>query len=560
MKTTKLTRTLLTGMMTCTMALTAVSVGSFVAPGTTQTVLADDTTPAPDTFTLNLHKLKVLDGREFENDGTTTIPGVDLPGLANVDFKIYNVTAQFYAAKDLPANQGKTNDEIAKLLSDGWDDDSPAGTLVDTITTNQNGVATKQQLATRTQVNGNMVHSVYMFVEVAGDANADHVISRPFILGMSEKLAKQPSVDLYAKNYGVEKDLLDDNGDALDDGYYSYNVGDELHYVSSSPIPTKRAMDAEEYTGLRFFDEMTHAGTDLVSIDAIYYQTTDADGNVTKHPVTAKFNQVFDLITSNDTGWVTSTRKFAGFDYSVDWKDTSSWIAEKRQALSDLINEIAGKQLYFSYTMTINNEATPYQSIGNKFYGYFTNKHGEDKTVDDAPEVETGGHKFVKKDAETKKGLNNAEFKIAKDINGVTKYAKLWLVSDDENVADIELTSDNGIYQPDKITWVDKDDATTIISGKNNSKDGQLAIYGLKEGTYQLVETKAPTGYTFKNANTEFTVEKATADTQELESENVLNYGNDPILPITGGIGIVSFLAVGAMAMGGALYYKKKKA
>lgn len=558
MKTTKLTRTLLTGMMTCTMALTAISVGSFVSPGATQTVLADDTTPVPDTFTLNLHKLKVLDGREFENDGSTEISGVNLPGLANVDFKIYNVTSQFYTAKNADANQGKTNDEIAKILSDSWDDDNPAGTLVDTVRTGTDGIASKE-LDTRTEVDGNMVHSVYMFVEIEGENNAAYVTARPFILGMSDDLAKQPSVDLYAKNYGVQKDLLDSNGDAIPDGYYSYNVGDELNYVSSSPIPTKRAMDAEEYTGLRFFDEMTHAGTDLVSIDDVYYQTTDADGNVTKHSVAANFNQAFDVITSNDSGWANSTREFAGFEYSVDWSDTSSWSAEKIKALSDLIDEIAGKQLYFSYTMTINNEATPYQSIGNKFYGYFTNKHGEDKTVDDAPEVETGGHKFVKQDAVTKKGLNNAEFKISKVINGVTKYAKLWVVSD-ENVADSELASDNGIYKPDKITWVDKADATTIISGKNGDKDGQLAIYGLETGTYHLVETKAPTGYTFKNANTEFTVEEAIATTQELESETVDNYGNDPILPITGGTGIVAFLAVGAMAMGGALYYKKKKA
>lgn len=551
MKTTKLTRTLLTGMMTCTMALTAVSVGSFVAPGATQTVLADDTTPAPDTFTLNLHKLKVLDGREFHNDGTTTIPGVDLPGLANVDFKIYNVTAQFYAAKDLPANQGKTNDEIAKLLSDSWDDDSPAGTLVDTVTTNTNGVATKE-LKTRTELNGNQVHSVYMFVEVAGTNNAAYVTARPFLLGMSDKLAKQPSVDLYAKNYGVEKDLLDDNGDALADGYYSYNVGDELNYVSSSPIPTKRALDAEEYTGLRFYDEMTHAGTDLVSIDDIY---VIKDGQ--KVSVKTDFETLFNKITSNDSGWKNTTRQFAGFEYDLNWTSLST---EAQVTFDRLIDNIAGKQLYFSYTMTINKDATPYQSIGNKFYGYFTNKHGEDKTVDNAPEVETGGHKFVKRDADTKEGLNKAEFKISKVINGETKYAKLWLVSDDEDVDDVELTSTNGIYKPDKITWVDKAEATTIISGKNGDKNGQLAIYGLETGAYQLVETKAPTGYTFKKATTDFTVEAAIATTQELETENVDNYGNDPILPITGGTGIVAFLAVGAMAMGGALYYKKKKA
>lgn len=320
-------------------------------------------------------------------------------------------------------------------------------------------------------------------------------------------------------------------------------------------------MDAEAYTGLRFYDEMTHAGTDLVAIDDIYYQTTAADGVVTKHSVATDFNQVFTLITSNDSGWANSTRKFAGFEYRVDWSDTSSWTAEKRQALTDLLDKIAGKQLYFSYTMTINKEATPYQSIGNKFYGYFTNKHGEDKTVDNAPEVETGGHKFVKRDADTKVGLNNAHFLISKVINGETKYAKLWVVSDDEDVDDVELTSTNGIYKPDKITWSTK--LTPPRSFLEKKWQPKWSISHLWVGNWGLSVSRNQSPnwlHVQKKANTDFTVEEAIATTQELESENVDNYGNDPILPITGGTGIVAFLAVGAMAMGGALYYKKKKA
>lgn len=557
MKSTKLTRTLFAGMMTCSMALTAVSVSSFVTPGATQTVLAESQPEIPAEFTLNLHKLEVFDGREIENDGNK-IPDLDLSGLAGVNFKIYNVTKEFYDARDDEKNKGKTNEQIAKLLSVNWDYGSPKGTLVDTVKTNGDGLATKQ-LATKTELDGNMVHSVYMFVEVADKTNPElintpHITAPPFLLGMSDELALQPSVDLYAKNYGVQKDLLGDDGEALIDGYYSYDVGDLLNYVSTSPFPTKRAITDDNYKSLRFYDEMTKAGTDYVSVDEIYVIK-----NGQKVQVKDEFEAVFTKITSDDSGWADGKRVNAGFDYTLDLTNLS---AEKQTLFNALLDTIGGQQLHFSYTMTINDEAEPYLSIGNKFYGQFTNDHGYQETVDDAPEVETGGHKFVKEDAKTEKGLNNAHFKITKELDGKTKYAKLWTTvkDDDGQDVEIELKSTNGIYKPSRISWVDEEDATTIISGKNGDKDGQLEVYGLEAGDYQLVETKAPTGYTFNDPITDFTVDKATVETQKLDSETVVNYRNDRILPITGGIGIVSFLAVGAMAMGGALYYKKKKA
>ncbi|WP_125711193.1 SpaH/EbpB family LPXTG-anchored major pilin [Lacticaseibacillus porcinae] len=548
MKTTKLTRTLLTGMMTCTMALTAMSVSTFVSPSVTHTVLADDKEPIPEEFSLNLHKKQVFDGFHFENDGSSSSwLDEEYAGLAGVDFEVYNVTQWFYDMKALPGNEDKTDDEITKMMSDAWDYDTPKGDYVSTITTDGNGTA-NTKLTTKTKVNNNMVYSLYMFVELTDEesSNAAFVNARPFTLGMNKKLATQPQVDLYAKNYGVLKDLVDEKDEALKDGYYSYNVGDDLTYISSAPIPDTKFMGEGGYTGFRFLDQMTLAGTDFVRVDDIYVMKGDE-----KFSVKEDFDAVTSFISSKDEGWQNDQRKHAGFEYNLDFSNWEEWTHEQLVILDRLLQNIGREQLFFKYTMKINEDATPYQSIGNKFYGYFTNQHDTYETVDDAPEVETGGHEFVKLDAETDDGLKGAYFKISRvGKDGKTEFAKL--LDDDNKV----ISSTDGIYKPAKIEWGSEADATEIVSADK----GHLAIYGLKTGTYNLKETKAPTGYTFEKANTEFKVYEASVATQTLKSESVFNTPGSSILPTTGGIGIVTFLAVGALAMGGALVYKKKQA
>lgn len=545
MKSTKLTRTLFAGMMTCSMALTAVAVPVFTGPTVTQA--ATETEDSPN-FTLNLHKKKVTDMTQTQNTGDK-IPTLDaLAGLNDIKFSAYNVTELFYQVK---AEEKLTdNKKVADLLSRDWETKyrALAGSPIDTQTTatvdNADGIASFT-LPKRTEALGNSMHSIFMFEELdlEGEGLKDiYLKSQPFLLGMNQTLADKNTVELYPKNYGATKDLVDDKDIPLEDGYYSYNVGDDVKYISTSPVPEGVNDPEFGYTSITFLDEMDKVGTSFKEITGISAGGVD---------VLEDFMKIGNPINSNEEGW---TGKFAGFQFTLKFSadDLTAMTPDQQKAMQDLLDKIAGKQLKFEYKMTINEEATPYLEIGNKFYGKFTQHNKEQVTTDDAPPVETGGILIRKQDSEDKKvGLKGAHFVIKKDTAEGIRYAKL-LDKDGE-----EIESTTGDYIPNEVEWKEKlEDATTIISGDQ----GHLLVHGLKAGSYKLEETQAPTGYKWTEKETTFTVDEAKVNIQDIGKHEVNNDPDDEMLPITGGIGIVTFLAIGAMAMGGAVYYKKKKA
>ncbi|WP_301405597.1 MSCRAMM family protein, partial [Enterococcus entomosocium] len=55
--------------------------------------------------------------------------------------------------------------------------------------------------------------------------------------------------------------------------------------------------------------------------------------------------------------------------------------------------------------------------------------------------------------------------------------------------------------------------------------DGRLAIEGLAPGTYQLVETQAPTGYELDATPIKFEIERSQTAVVELTKENRLTPG-----------------------------------
>ncbi|WP_203638640.1 SpaA isopeptide-forming pilin-related protein [Levilactobacillus wangkuiensis] len=130
-----------------------------------------------------------------------------------------------------------------------------------------------------------------------------------------------------------------------------------------------------------------------------------------------------------------------------------------------------------------------------------------------------GVYQFEKIDSTTKKSLAGAEF-IIQDKEG--NYLKF----------------DTNGKRTGEVA--DKNEAT-VLKGDDN---GNFKITGLKTGTYTLIETKAPDGYTIGEP-TEFTI-SSDKQTGPIESKQV---ENDPeySLPITGGQGIIWFIIVGLM-------------
>ena len=87
---------------------------------------------------------------------------------------------------------------------------------------------------------------------------------------------------------------------------------------------------------------------------------------------------------------------------------------------------------------------------------------------------------------------------------------------------------------------------------------GQGLIYGLKAGTYYLVEIKAPAGYNLLSGPVEVVLNRSSADAAPVRVAN----SNALRLPATGGIGTVIFTVGGGLLIAAAaviLIMNKKK-
>ncbi|HIZ52545.1 MAG TPA: LPXTG cell wall anchor domain-containing protein, partial [Candidatus Enterococcus avicola] len=75
-------------------------------------------------------------------------------------------------------------------------------------------------------------------------------------------------------------------------------------------------------------------------------------------------------------------------------------------------------------------------------------------------------------------------------------------------------------------------------------------------GDYNLIETKAPTGYILESSDIAFTIVKDQyGNAAHIQTVNNLRQG---LLPSTGGTGIYAFLIIGSMMMAGAYFWFKR--
>lgn len=156
-----------------------------------------------------------------------------------------------------------------------------------------------------------------------------------------------------------------------------------------------------------------------------------------------------------------------------------------------------------------------------------------DKTS--APAQVNTGSKPFRKINETGQSLTGAEFVVRKKVNEQLLYMKRTLAGTE---------------------WLPAIDQATRLT---STADGSFAVSGLAHGTYELIETKAPTTaegqYGLKSEPVSFLID----DASHLTTLEIRNY-LVPSLPITGGIGITALLLAGLGMMGTALWYYQKLA
>ncbi|WP_105146027.1 pilin N-terminal domain-containing protein [Streptococcus suis] len=202
--------------------------------------------------------------------------------------------------------------------------------------------------------------------------------------------------------------------------------------------------------------------------------------------------------------------------------------------------------------------------------------------VPDQPKVITHGKRFIKTDDKAANAgdiqkLTGAEFAVKNgegkylalksadtQAEALTKYTQAeqtYLTALKNGTADAEKAARDAAYEALNMQWewvTEVSKAFKFIS----SADGKFEVKGLRAGSYELVETKAPDGYALPSSTIPFVVNQGswTDSAQETAIDGHTQVKNKKItIPQTGGIGTLIFTVVGLSTMVFAFIAMKKR-
>lgn len=318
-------------------------------------------------------------------------------------------------------------------------------------------------------------------------------------------------------------------------------AGDPKAYNYKTPAPKKETPDHDLDKNKTY----TYTITQQIPLDVANYTTFSLIDTYNENLVLAETNEVDNINVTID-GKTIGTGADDIKDVAVTkTSDEANHQFTLKFTPSELAN-YAGQTISFTVDMKITNDANLDANLDNtiNFDNNFYPKH---ETVN----VKTYGKIFEKYDAATGNPLKGAEFVIK---NG-NKYLKA--VNADGSVIPENTTVSAGWVG----TWVDDSkDATTFISDEN----GSFKVNGLQRTdadktdpiNYELVETKAVDGYRLPADSFKFI---ADGKTDVVQADGKIANKIKGVLPSTGGIGIVAFIAIGAALIAGGVYYFKKR-
>ena len=317
------------------------------------------------------------------------------------------------------------------------------------------------------------------------------------------------------------------------DNHSSAQIGDKVNFTLTSFVP-----DMSEYQNYTFkFVDTLSKGL-----------TFDADS------VTVKVGE--NTLQQGDTGYLlTSTPNQDGTTVTVD--------------LSKVIKaQTAGAAITVTYSATLNENAViggAENNAGNanSVKVVYSNNPGTDETGESKPSIthtyafDFDLKKVSKEDNQDPQALAGAKFQLQAADGTLIKLVK---------------TGDAGeTYRPAKTA-----DEQGVVETVTTPESGIIKFTGLKEGTYQLVETEAPAGYNKLAAPIKVTI-AATYNADGTLKAYTVDYG-DPLddgaghvvtvvnkkgtlLPGTGGMGTALFTVLGVIvvALGAAWYVRSER-
>ncbi len=207
--------------------------------------------------------------------------------------------------------------------------------------------------------------------------------------------------------------------------------------------------------------------------------------------------------------------------------------------------------IVLTYDAVINDNAVATDPVTNTAKLIYSNNPADPEKTGETPEtpkVEVYTSKIVidKYDGANNAKLAGAQFVLQDGEGATAKYYKYTAATADETA---------------KVEWVDNEtDATVFVTDDS----GAANINGLKDGTYYLKETVAPTGFNRLDGFVAVTIngQKNEAGNRTLLYTASVENNAGSMLPSTGGIGTTIFYAAGIILMAGAIFFvvRRKRA
>ena len=304
----------------------------------------------------------------------------------------------------------------------------------------------------------------------------------------------------------------------------SVNIGDVVTYTVKGSVPDTTGYDKYVYT---IHDELSNG------LDFVKNAKGDALDKANEVNVTVAFKDAIDASTAPTTAKLDAenNRKMS--------LDLSAWVTANQ------VNN-KGKEFTVTYYAKVNKAADV--STKNNATLEYGNNPGETTTTTPSeaktPTYPLDIKKFAKNGGQT---LAGAKFKLYSNKTDADKA--------NDNAIKVSAVVDKaGHYVVDPTSTTTEFESVSSIDGKGYN----LHVNGLAEGTYYLVETKAPDGFNkltapivvkiTKSTDTDannWTISKDGTD----ETDKIIDVENSTgsILPSTGGMGTIAFTVVAAL-------------